>query len=630
MKEKIMLIVDDIDVNRAVLEECFRGEFSILHAQGGHQAVQIIEQYKSRITMILLDIMMPDMDGLAVLRWLKQWGYDTIPVIAVTAESDYQLEALEAGAWDFIPKSADNRIIRARVHNVLGRSDFEGERRHSKQLMKATHEMDNLVNSIPGGIAIYKLTERRFETRYFSDGVAQLTGHTREEYAQIIGDDAASIVYAEDRYRLAAAAIATLQSGKPIDETYRIYHKNGSLVWVRLNGIVIGKEDGKPLIHAVFQIPQRMVQLYDNLVNETPSLIYVSDVHNYNLLYINHTGLRKLGKETIDYAGKKCYDFLMNRTSPCPFCKLKKMSEDAYLEREFQSPQSGAIYSMRGRLADWNGIPAHVEYIQDVTETREAEQKNVELTKQLQSVMEHIPGGMCMYRIDAAGSCPAVYNQAFIDIFGYLPEHQADALKKTDYSRVHPEDLPELKRKLDEAIEANARVNHTYRSFSEVADKYIWINLNGVIVPQEDGSKLCYASYADVTAEREAQEKLIYTQHIMDDLRQKAQSALNNYQVLVNAVPGGIAQYEMLNGQVLTRFVSDGLCELSGYSREERELMDSQDMLSITYDEDYDRLLGAIHTAIAGRENLTITYRIRTKSGQPRWVNLNAAYAPGP
>lgn len=195
---------------------------------------------------------------------------------------------------------------------------------------------------------------------------------------------------------------------------------------------------------------------------------------------------------------------------------------------------------------------------------------------------------------------------------------------------MHPEDLPELKRKLDEAIEANARVNHTYRSFSEVADKYIWINLNGVIVPQEDGSKLCYASYADVTAEREAQEKLIYTQHIMDDLRQKAQSALNNYQVLVNAVPGGIAQYEMLNGQVLTRFVSDGLCELSGYSREERELMDSQDMLSITYDEDYDRLLGAIHTAIAGRENLTITYRIRTKSGQPRWVNLNAAYAPGP
>lgn len=629
MKEKIMLLVDDIEVNRSVLEECFRGEFTVLHAQGGRQAIQIVEQYRNRITIVLLDIMMPDLDGISVLKWMAQSDYHTIPVIAVTAESGYQLEALEAGAWDFIPKPADNQIIRARVHNVLGRYAFDEERRRSEQLMKNTHEMNNLVNSIPGGIAIYKLTARGFETQYFSDGIAQLTGHTREEYAQTIGVDAASIVYHGDRHRLVDAAIATLKCGKPIDETYRIYHKNGSLVWVRLNGTVIGEEDGAPLIHAVVQSPPRMAQLYDNLVNETPSIIYVSDMNNYDLMYVNQTGLQQLGKENDDYSGRKCYEFLMDQNAPCPFCKLNIMSTKAFLKREFQSPQSGTIYSLRGKVTDWNGIAAHVEYIQDITDIRAAERQNAELSKQLQSVMEHIPGGMCMYRTDKTGSYPVVYNQAFIDIFGYLPEHQAAALTKTDYSNVHPDDLPELRRKLDEALGANARINHTYRSFSEVENKYIWINLNGVIVPQEDGSKLCYASYADVTAERETQEKLIHTQRVLEELRQHAQRALDNYQVLVNAVPGGIAQYELVDGQVITRFVSDGLCELSGYSRDERELMSSQDMLSLTFEEDLPRLLAAIDHAVANRESLSITYRICTKCGVPRWVHLNAAYAPG-
>jgi len=67
--------------------------------------------------------------------------------------------------------------------------------------------------------------------------------------------DAASIVYREDRHRLIDAAIATFKCGKPIDETYPIYHKNGCLVWVRFNGAVISEEDGARLYTARFDCP---------------------------------------------------------------------------------------------------------------------------------------------------------------------------------------------------------------------------------------------------------------------------------------------------------------------------------------------------------------------------------------
>ena len=630
MKEKMMLIVDDIDANRVVLAECFDSGFTICYAGGGHEAIRLIEKYGKQLSIILLDMMMPDMDGIAVLKWLTDSPYAVIPVIAVTAEPSYQLEALEHGAWDFIAKPEDNRVIRARVNNVLGRYALEGERRHNAQVVQAKLEMDNLVNSIPGGIVTYRVTDTGFETIYFSDGIAALTGDTREEYAQRARGDVTSLIYEEDRHRVVHAAIAALKSGHVIDETYRVYHKNGSLLWVHMNAVQIGEENGMPIVHAVFQSPARMAQLYDNLVNESQSIIYVTDINNYDLLYINRTGLKAIGKEASDYSGKKCYEFLFGLSAPCTFCRVDQMCAQCFLDRDFPYSQNGRTYSMRGKLMDWNGIIAHVEYLEDVTEIRKAEQQNAALTAQMQSVMENIPGGMCVYRVDEDGIFPMVHNHAFFELLGYSDTNKTLVLEHTNYLNVHPEDVKELQEKINTAIAANARFNHTYRLFNDTKNCYVWLNINAVVVPQSDGTKLCYASYSDVTAERKTQENLLQTQRVLERMRQKAQDALDNYQLLVNTVPGGIVQYEAKDGKVLTHFFSDGICKLTGYARDERKHMSSQDVLSTTYKDDVPKLKAAIQNAVSKKENLNITYRIYTKGGQPRWVYLNAAYSPGP
>ena len=194
-----------------------------------------------------------------------------------------------------------------------------------------------------------------------------------------------------------------------------------------------------------------------------------------------------------------------------------------------------------------------------------------EWTDNLQAIMDHIPGGMCVYKADASGFHPVVHNQAFFDIFGYSVEHQKEVLHSTAFLNVHPDDLDELKRVVFQAIKTDERVNHTYRFFNDKKNRYIWLNLNAVVIPQSKGEKLCYVSYTDVTTERENQNKLAEAGKRMEELKTRSQEALTSYQSLVNAVPGGIAQYEVVgNAEIQTKYFSDGLCQIGRASCRER------------------------------------------------------------
>ncbi|MGL6293599.1 PAS domain-containing protein [Eubacterium aggregans] len=157
-------------------------------------------------------------------------------------------------------------------------------------------------------------------------------------------------------------------------------------------------------------------------------------------------------------------------------------------------------------------LPAHVEYIDDVTAARRSEQERLKLSKQLELMMENIPGGMCAYSIDGTGIHPEVHNQAFFELFGCSPEHQVAVMNQTNYLGVHPEDLPELKERLDDTIAQNGKINHTYRIFNDMEGRYLWVNLNGVVIPQKDGTKLCYANYTNVDKLKEVDQALLENQ----------------------------------------------------------------------------------------------------------------------
>lgn len=122
IKRNKMLIVDDTEMNRAVLSEVFADEFTVIEASNGMEALQIIAKYADSLAVVLLDVVMPVSDGFATLTEMKKEGYlESIPVIAMTSNPDNEqdLSIIDLGAEDILCKSFSSKLFKNRVHNVI-------------------------------------------------------------------------------------------------------------------------------------------------------------------------------------------------------------------------------------------------------------------------------------------------------------------------------------------------------------------------------------------------------------------------------------------------------------------------------------------------------------------------------
>ena len=121
MKQQI-LIVEDNEIHREMLSEILSDSYDIFEAENGQAALEILEQNKENIALILLDVMMPVMDGYTFLDIRKKDPVlSLIPVIVITQEnSDMdEITALEHGANDFVPKPYRPQTIRHRAAGLI-------------------------------------------------------------------------------------------------------------------------------------------------------------------------------------------------------------------------------------------------------------------------------------------------------------------------------------------------------------------------------------------------------------------------------------------------------------------------------------------------------------------------------
>lgn len=120
-----ILIADDELINREILGEMLRGEYDVLFAEDGIKTMEMAEQYRETLSLILLDILMPGMSGLDVLKALKEdQRLSRIPVIVMTAEKETEVDSLRLGAADFIPKPYPAiDVVHARVLRTIELSE---------------------------------------------------------------------------------------------------------------------------------------------------------------------------------------------------------------------------------------------------------------------------------------------------------------------------------------------------------------------------------------------------------------------------------------------------------------------------------------------------------------------------
>lgn len=120
-RKHLILIVDDEPVNREILRMILEEEYEPLTAADGETALSIIRENSEKLSLVLLDLLMPGMHGLEVLQKLQEDpAVKHIPVIVLTADQQAEVESLRAGAVDFLSKPyPDREVILARVRRTI-------------------------------------------------------------------------------------------------------------------------------------------------------------------------------------------------------------------------------------------------------------------------------------------------------------------------------------------------------------------------------------------------------------------------------------------------------------------------------------------------------------------------------
>ena len=135
-----LLIVDDFELNRLMLSDTF-SDRNIIEADNGERAIEEFEKHKDELCAVLLDIMMPVMDGFGVLEYFVENKYiDTIPVFIISADtSDKSLSrAYDLGAADVIAKPFNIRFVRRRINNII---ELYDQRRELRSVVDAQNKI---------------------------------------------------------------------------------------------------------------------------------------------------------------------------------------------------------------------------------------------------------------------------------------------------------------------------------------------------------------------------------------------------------------------------------------------------------------------------------------------------------
>lgn len=195
-KKQKILIVDDTPANIQILDETLKDEYEIYFALNGKDALQNAAAMIP--DLILLDIMMPEMDGYEVCRTLKNNSLlKDIPVIFITAldQADHETKGLELGAVDYITKPFNPAIVRLRVKNQLElKKHRDGLALRNAELQEALAKIKTLSGLLPICASCKKI---RDDKGYWNRIETYISDHSEAEFSHSICPECTKKLYPE-------------------------------------------------------------------------------------------------------------------------------------------------------------------------------------------------------------------------------------------------------------------------------------------------------------------------------------------------------------------------------------------------------------------------------------------------
>ena len=238
-----ILIVDDMKINQDILTGILQENYEIMVANNGMEAWKIIIKERKSLSAVLLDLLMPEMDGFQVIENMKQNNLmDTIPILAISGDNqpDVEKKCLELGVADFISKPFHNVVVKKRVENIVNyytykkhleekvenqmltlRKQYKVLQLQADKLQKKNDEIINIV----GNVAEYRSLESGSHIRRVKQYTRILGEYVKDNYPEygLTKEKLDIIVSASALHDIGKVAIPDsilLNPGRLTDEEY--------------------------------------------------------------------------------------------------------------------------------------------------------------------------------------------------------------------------------------------------------------------------------------------------------------------------------------------------------------------------------------------------------------------------
>ncbi len=318
---------------------------------------------------------------------------------------------------------------------------------------------------------------------YSAESFSRQYRNLKQYYAAFPDEFSQIRQFAERRKNQAAAEPLTVQL--PLDQQ--------DPIWISLSGsFADDPEMETPIFLAEFTVVDKFVvaqqeqhRLYRqqrhcflSVLDTYEGNVYICDMDNYELLYLNQTSCKVLGHPAEKLIGRKCYEVIQGRSSPCPFCTNHKLNTEKFYEWEFYNPTLERTFIIRDLQINWEGRRARLELSHD---SYSAEFKLAKKDQERDALINSVHGSFA--RIDARDLKTVLwYGGEFLHMIGYTKEQFEQELHSQ--WALFPEDV--------EAIEESLR---------QVQDTDRAMAVEGRIVTRDGELKILSFTFRYVSAE---------------------------------------------------------------------------------------------------------------------------------
>lgn len=181
-RKDCILVADDSELVRGILCALLSKEYDVLEASNGREVISLLQSESTNISCILLDIIMPVLDGKAVLRYMRENGLiDRIPTLALTglSNADEKISCYEAGVTDLIEKPYDPKLLMLKVRRTI--RAFHTARNGSESSPASLEQLSlyqNVLAALPFAVCVFDATTHiiKYRNELFSQMATAATG----------------------------------------------------------------------------------------------------------------------------------------------------------------------------------------------------------------------------------------------------------------------------------------------------------------------------------------------------------------------------------------------------------------------------------------------------------------------